>query len=354
MRYVVLGCLLTGGLFTGGLVTGCGPSAEARARAAHDDRYLAAMRTRDQGRLDAAYAALDPLTATADPELRALARRQQARIRADQGRPAEAIAIYDQVDGDPAQIARAALDRAALAPDRAARRAALLAVAEAHPATAAAEHALEQLAADATPTEAGPTADAFARLAAAHPDAIGPAALWWQAHVELYRLGDLPAARATLRALTRRHCCATETHDALRLLAAIYTRQGAWDHAITTWRSLAETHPDRGFFPPFGSARAIHADDAALAAGRVALHGKRAPAEAAELLRRALQDYPDARTADDARYHLATAEAAAGRPAEARAALAALAERHPHSRYAAATVETLPAPDPQSLTDLFP
>lgn len=349
MRCVALGCLLIGGLSLG-----CGPSAEARARAANDDRYLAAMRAHDQGRLDPAYAALDPLATTADPELRALARRQQARIRADQGRNTEAIALYEQVEGDPAQVARAALDRAALHSDRAARRAARLAVAEAHPATAAAELALEQLATDATPAEAGPTIDAFARLAELHPDAIGPAARWWQAHLELYRLGDLPAARATLRALTRRHCCATETHDALRLLAAIYTRQGAWDHAIATWRSLAETHPDCGVFPPFGSARAIYADDAALAAGRVALHGKQAPTEAADLLRRALEDFPDARTADDARYHLAIAEAAAGRPAAARAALAALAEHHPHSRYAAATVDALPAPDPATLTDLLP
>lgn len=333
-------------------LTACGPSAEQIAtRQALDRRYLDAERAADPDRAFALFAALadDP---RADAELRALARHRQGQLCARQGRTAEAIALFESVTADPSREALAALDRAALHADRATRRRATLAVAERWPATAAAELALEALATTATPAEAAPEAAALARLAAAHPDAIGPAALWYEAQLELRRLGDLPAARATLRALTRRHCCAVRAHDALWLLGAIYTRQGAWDHAIRAYRSLADIHPDRGLFPPIGSARAIRADDAALAAGRVALHGKHAPAEAITLLTAALDAFPDARTADDARYTLALAHAAGGDHDAARRAIDRLLRDHPQSRHANAARAPLPAPDPRHLADL--
>ncbi|MEZ4435004.1 MAG: tetratricopeptide repeat protein [bacterium] len=343
-------------------LTACGPSAEQIAtRQALDRRYLDAERAADTGEADRAFELFATLARDprADAELRALARHRQGQLRARQGRRDEAIALFESVHDDPSREALAALDRAALHDDRATRRRATLAVAERWPATAAAELALEQLATTATPAEAAPEADALAALAAAHPDAIGAPALWFKAGLELRRLGDLPAARATLRKLTRRHCCAVATHDALWLLGAIYTRQGAYDHAIRAFQSLADTHPDRGLFPPIGSARAIRGDDAALAAGRVALHGKRDPAEAIERLTAALEAFPDARTADDARYALALAHAAAGHPDAARAALDRLLRDHPQSRHARAARAALAgaplaAPDASTLTDLTP
>ena len=335
----------------------CGPSAEQIAlRATLDRQYLAAERAPDPDHAFALFAALadDP---RADPALRAIARHRQGQIRARQGRDPEAIALFDQVTAHPERQALAALDRAALYPDRATRRAATLALATAHPDTVAAELALERLATDATPAEAAPTADALARLAAAHPDALGPSALWWQAHLDLHHLGDLPAARATLRRITRRHCCATQTHDALWLLAALYTRQGAYDHAIRAYQSLAEIHPDRGFFPPIGTARPTLADDAALRAGLIALHGQRDPARAIDLLTTALETYPDTRTADDARFALALAYNTAADPTATTTTLNRLLRDHPHSRHAptaraALAGAPLPAPDSATLTDL--
>lgn len=291
-----------------------------------------------------------------DADTRALARHRQGMIRLRQGQPAEAMRLLASVAGFGARerTALAALDIARMPAERAAQRAAILDVAARFPDTAAAELAVEQLAVRVMRDEAPALVDAFASLAKRHPDAtLGPVATAWQAHVEWRVLADLPAARATLRRLVRRWPQTHQSDEALWLLAGLERRRGEWRRARDTYLALADEHPDRGWIP-LGSERAPKADDAALWAGRITLHGMRDATEAIEVLEDALDAFGDGLLGDDMRFELAIARFAAGRPEAARDSLRAILRRDPESRHVDDARAILagrppPAPDPARL-----
>ncbi|MCA9541992.1 MAG: tetratricopeptide repeat protein, partial [Myxococcales bacterium] len=211
-------------------------------------------------------------------------------------------------------------------------RAALLAMARRYPDTAAAETAIEHLARTAEVAEAPTLA---ATLEALRNSALGPAAAWWQAQVELRLRGDLPTARAALRSLTQRWPESRFTADALNLLGALYCRQGAWREARETYAALAQRNADRGFLS-MGSERDSRADDAALRVAEIALLGERDAGRATRAYRNFLVDFGDSPLADDAAFGLARARFLAEDADGARAALQRLLRDYPKSRHVVA------------------
>lgn len=330
----------------------CGPSAEeAAARDTRARRYDAAERAYARRQHPAAVEGFTAVAAdpTFDPATRALARHRLGVIalregRLDEGRRTlEAVAEF----GVPERAALAALDIAASHADRGARRAATLDVARRFPDTGAAELAVERLVREVEPGEAAELAAALAALSQRHPGTtLGPVGSHWLARLQVEPMGDLPAARRTLRDLTQRWPESGEVPEALWLLAELETRRGAWRRARDTWDALAALNPDRGWIW-MGSERDPKADDAALRAARVVLHGIGDVSDAIRRYRDAIDDFGDGILGDDMRFELAAALFAAGRDDEGRSALRDLIERDPKSRYAErarAILDGAPAP----------
>lgn len=310
----------------------CGPSAEeAAAIDAREQRYAAAERAFSH-REDAAFDAFDGIASDPayDPATRALARHRQGVIRLREGRRDDGLVLLAAVAdfAVPERTALAALDAAGSDRD------AMLDVIRSHPDTGAAEIAVERLAGEVPVAEAPALAAELATLADRWPETtLGPVATWWRAHVEVHALGDLPAARETLRGLAVRWPEAREAAQAMRLLAELEERRGAWRRARAVWDALAQRNPDRGWIP-MGSERGIGADRAALQAARITLHHIGDLDEAIERYRDAIDDFSDGILGDDMRFELAVALFAAERPSEARDALRDLVERDPKSRHA--------------------
>ncbi len=315
----------------------CGPSAEeVAAREARERRYAAAERAFDRRQGAEAFAAFGAIAddPAFDPATRALARHRQGKLHLRAGREAEARETLSAVAeyGVDERTALAALDAAEMNESHPARRTALLDVARRFPDTGAAEMAVERSARAAELTDAPALTAAFAELAEAHPETtLGPVATRWRAHLQA-ESGDLPAARTTLRGLTQRWPESGEVPDALRALARLEERRGAWRRARETWDALAGLHPDRGWIG-MGSERDPKADDAALRAARVTLHGIGDIADAIRRYRDAIDDFGDGILGDDLRFELALALFAADRPAEAHETLRSLLELTPDSRY---------------------
>ncbi len=332
----------------------CGPSPqEAAALDARAQRYAAAERAYARRHDPDAFEAFAAIAADPafDAATRALARHRQGAIRLRQGQTPEARRLLASVAdfGVPERAALAALDAAEAAPDA---RGATLDVIRSHPDTAAAEVGVERLARGCPPAEAPALVATLTALAEAHPDTtLGPVATRWRAYLEVEALVDLPAARRTLWGLVQRWPESHEAAVAMRRLAELEERRGAWVRARATWDALAGRHPDRGWLW-MGSERGIGSDAAALSAARITLHHIGDLSGAVERYRDAIDDFGDGVLGDDMRFELAVALFAADRPGEARDALRALLDADPESRHAPAARAILDGGAPPALDAL--
>ncbi len=262
-----------------------------------------------------------------------------------QGELCQAVGDLDGAAGHFTAVAVSThVERAGLAAFRGARlqfvdrgdytggRTALLAVARTRPETLGAVQAIETLA-RARPGDRDHGAWVTAALAvlAEKNTQLAPAAAWWKAHLEVNSLGELAAARASLRGLIARHPGHPRVGSALWLLGDLLRRQGAWRRASGVYDTLSRLEPERGWF--IGSNRERRVDDAILTSGRLRLHRMDDPVGAMDRFERLLAAFPESVLADDAAYGLARAMAAAGRAEDARRALTDFIQRYPESRF---------------------
>ncbi len=362
IRAGLAGALTAGLLATVAAAAGCG--GKASPQAVHqrdlDARYAAAERALAHGQLDAAEAAFTALAAEdVSPEAEDLARYRLASVALARGDRALAQARLRALAarGTPerAALARLWLLRLAAAgegPGAAPEtdEAALRALVRAWPDSVAADRALRQLA--VSPPDPSVRADldrvqwllALAREAPA--SAVADNAVWWAAHIQLGRLGDLAGAERALRQLVTGWPASPLVDDALWRLAAVYRRLGAHAHAAQTYEALWADRDEHSAL--VGSYRSALQDDAALWAARVRHAGLRDLAGAAAAYRRLLAHFDTSVLRDDAWWGLACVEAEAGDPVAARAALAELSRAHPASRHTAAAAALAAALDAQA------
>lgn len=324
------------------LLAACGAEPERAERAALDRRYAEAERAFSRRDDDRAFALFGEIATDrmATRDARALARFRQAELRERQGRIDEAEAIYGAVvEMDaPERAALAAYRLATLAiearGDREGGEARLRAIPFEHPDSVAADKVVRELA--RRPMSAR-EARAFLEwlesvVIETYGYSVADNALWWKAHLEIFALGDLGAARSTLRRFTRLWPESPLIDDVLWRLADVYHRQGEAEHAVTVLTALMNIRNETSYL--IGSYRSARMDDAALRIGHLRYHVLRDFPGAVAAFRLLLDEFSTSVLRDDAWWGLANALLEQDDRPRAEAALDALLAEDPKSRFA--------------------
>lgn len=321
------------------LVVGCGQDPAQRARRLRDDATYA--------QAERAFAHRD------DREARRLFTERAQRGASDRSLARFRLAELDERTGDldsasaqfRAVTQMANSERAALALFRLAQMdlhggdtdgacARWFELADTRPQTAAADKAVRHIAGEcvAPISRARTSAEQLGALAERHAERdLGDNAAWWRSEVQLRSLGDLGAARTTLRAMVARWPESPLLDDALWRLAKIQRRQGAWRHAIRTLEALIEVRDEHSYL--VGTYRSVYLDDAQLAIGWIYLAELREPDAALEAFDALVARFSTSVLVDDALWGRVVALKAAG-SADAPAAATRLLHRFPDSRHA--------------------
>jgi tetratricopeptide (TPR) repeat protein len=324
-------------------------------RGVHDARdatYAAAERAYARGDYAAARRGFTEL-AQAEPQAedRDLARDRLAQIAAAEGDVAQARAGWTALvaDGTPERRAFARARLARLLGGGLETEAALRALVHAEPDSVAADKAVRQLALQ--PVDASQSAALIvwlSEVARRHPDqGVADNAWWFKAHVELLRIDDAAAGRASLHTLLRRWPESPLVDDALWALVLLNQCWGDWSQAVAAGEVFLAERSERSYL--VGSYHSVRLDDVALRIGGLHYHGRRDLKAAAAAYTRLLRDFETSVLRDDAWWGLAQARLAQGDRAGGQAALQALIAEDPQSRFAARAKALVARPDPQAV-----
>jgi TolA-binding protein len=327
------------------LVACGGEQAERVERVREDRMYAEAERAWSRGDPQAAELFRAFAERATDPEDRAVALFRLAEIDEAEGRLDAAEAGYRQVaqSGIYERQALAELRIALIAlekrGDRAGGAAAMRALVERYPESAAADKALRYLAVAMADRRAPDPAEDRALVGwlqgvvAQHPDsAVADNAQWWTAWVQVYRIGDLGAARRSLRAFVQRWPMSPLLDPVVNTLGALYQRLGEWQLAADAFQTQMRIYDTATYV--IGRYRTPALDDAALMVGEIEYHGVQDLNAAEAAYRRLLDEFPTSVKRDDAWWGIANVRLERGDRPGAEAALRSLLAERPDSRFA--------------------
>jgi TolA-binding protein len=341
------------------LLAACGGEAQRVERIETDRVYAEAERAFSRGDPRAVELFEAFIARADDPADKALALFRLAQIheKAEQWDAADAAYARVVETGVYERAALAEMRRGVIAIEqgRPGGEARLRGVVEAYPDAAAADKVLRYLAvtSDRRFPDAAADRDLVAwmqGLVARFPDrAVADNAQFWTGWVQVFRIGDLGAARRTLRAFVQRWPESPVLDPVLALLAGIYQRTGDWRLAADTYATLPRLHATAKYW--FGEFRTPALDDAANMVGLLLYHGARDLDAAERAWRDLLSRFATSRTRDDAWWGLANIAYERGNRAEAEKLLRSLLEDTPDSRYAKRARALLEGRDEPGLRD---
>ncbi len=341
------------------LLVACGGEAQRVERIETDRVYADAERAFSRGEPRAVELFEAFIARADDPADKALALFRLAQIHEKAARWDEADAAYVRVveTGVYERAALAEMRRGVIAVEqgRPGGEARLRALVEAYPDSAAADKTLRWLSvtSDRRFPDAAADRDLVAwmqSLVERFPERnVADNAQFWTGWVQVFRIGDLGAARRTLRAFVQRWPESPVLDPVVSLLAGVHQLTGQWRLAADAYATLPRLHATAKYW--FGEFRTPALDDAANMVGMLLYHGARDLEAAEAAWRDLLSRFATSRTRDDAWWGLANIAFERGDREEASRMLRSLLEDTPDSRYAERARALLEGRDEPGLRD---